>query len=281
MQFPDINNDFNSYQRMIEYYHDKKELFFETLDIKLAGWFSANSCSMLGAILSKLQDNLNVIHVDAGNARNILERNGFLSFFGHEKTVDINNTTISYQHLSPEDDRYFNNYVMNEFLNKPDLPDMTKTLKRKLAESIYEIFINAKMHSGSDKIFTCGQFFPKRNEIEFMITDIGIGIREVVNRRFNTNLSSVQAIKWAITEGHTTKQGVSGGIGFSILGEFIEKNRGKIQIISNDGFWESSVSQVSTKFFKHEFPGTVVNISVRTDDDAHYSLVDEPIGEIF
>jgi len=267
-----IRNDFESYQRLINMYMHNKDKVFDNINIDITGWFSANSCSMLGAILTIFQNNLNTVTINAGSAENILERNNFLSFFGYKKISDYNNTTIPYQVLSIEDDRYFNNYVFREFLSKPNLPKMTNSLKKKLTESIYEIFINAKMHSNTEKIFVCGQFFPKKHKIEFMITDIGFGIKNIVNNRSNASLTAVQAIEWAIKDRNTTKQGVSGGIGLSLLHDFIKINKGKVQIVSNEGFWQLDNDFTTTSKFDNEFPGTVVNISVRTDDQNSYML---------
>jgi hypothetical protein len=263
-----IRNDFNSYQKLINLFIHNKDKSFDVIDIELKGWFSANTSSMLGAILTLFQNNLNTVNINGGNSKNILEQNGFLSFFGHNKINDHNSTTIPYQVLAPEDDRYFNNYVFKEFLSQPDLPGMTKALKKRLAESIYEIFI-------------CGQFFPAKKKIEFMITDIGIGIKNVVNNRFDSNLLSTQAIEWAIEDKNTTKHGVSGGIGLALLYEFINLNKGTVQIVSNDGFWELSQEGVTVSSFAGNFPGTMVNISVRTDDKHQYMLSNEKIEDIF
>ncbi|MCD6115559.1 HAMP domain-containing histidine kinase [bacterium] len=276
-----ISNNFESYNNLINLYVMKKNNMFEDINIDLSGWFSANTCSMLGAILTKFQDDLNTVNVSANRAADILERNGFLSFFGQKKVVDYNNTTIPYQVLSRKDDRYFNNYVFTEFLSKPDLPQMTDTLRKKLTESIYEIFINAKMHSETEKIFVCGQFFPAKHKIEFMITDTGLGIKNVVNNAFDKKLSATQAIEWAIQDKHTTKKGVSGGIGLALLYEFINLNKGKVQIVSNEGFWELNNEDITKKEFNNEFPGTMVNISVRTDDKHSYMMSSEVPDDIF
>ncbi len=270
-----IRNDFESYNQIINLYTQNKNKWIDTIDINLAGWFSANTCSMLGAVLTKLQDDLNTVTLNAGGAEEILEKNGFLSFFGHRKKLDSYNTTVPYQVLSADDDRYFNNYVFREFMSKPELPHMTGELKKKLTESIYEIFINAKMHSETSKIFVCGQFFPKKEKIEFMITDIGRGIKNVVNKRFSANLPAVKAIEWAIKDKNTTKQGVSGGIGLSLLHEFIRINKGKVQIVSNEGFWQLDNGIITTQVFENEFPGTMVNISVKTNDQNSYILSSE------
>ncbi len=276
-----ISNDFQSYQRLIDFYVVNSEKLFDNIDVNLSGWFSANTSSMLGAILTKFQNELNSVNVYAGRSGNILERNEFLSYFGHSKIIDYNNTTIPYQVLSTEDDRYFNNYVFKEFLSRPDLPLMTDALKMRLAESIYEIFINAKMHSQTEKIFICGQFYPAKKKIEFTITDIGLGIKNVVNNRFRSNLTAIQAIDWAIQDRNTTKSGVPGGLGLALLHEFISLNKGRVQIVSNDGFWELNSSGKRVLSFTNEFPGTMVNISVCTDDKNQYRLSTEIVDDIF
>lgn len=114
-----------------------------------------------------------------------------------------------------------------------------------------------------------------------MITDIGVGIKNVVNKRFNSNISAVQAIEWAVKDRHTTKENISGGIGLSLLYEFISINKGKVQIISNEGFWQLDNGKITTNTFENEFPGTIVNISVRTDDQNTYMLNSEITDDIF
>jgi len=277
-----IKNDFASYQQLINFYHANKEKTFESIPLSLSGWFSANNSSILGAILYRIeQEGANRIILEAEYAEDILKRNGFLSFFGHPKELDRNDTTIAYQILTPRDGRYFNTYVFKELLGKPAMPKISDSLKKKLSESIYEIFINTQLHSKAEKIFICGQFYPQKHLIKFMITDIGVGIQQSVNRRFGSSLNAMQAIQWAMKTGNTTKQGVSGGIGLAILQEFIEKNNGKIQVISDNGFWELSQGQISSCLFSQTFPGTAINIEVRTDDTASYALVDEVSDDIF
>ena len=112
-----------------------------------------------------------------------------------------------------------------------------------------------------------------------MITDLGIGIRNRVCQYLNESLSSVDAIEWAMKERNTTKPNDSGGLGLAILKSFIALNRGKIQILSGDGFWEFSEKGTDKRFFSNEFPGTAVNICINTNDLAHYRLWDEIIED--
>ena len=272
-----IDTSYDCYNQLISLYNDNKHKFLDTIEISFDQWFGANMSAALGGILDKLVSNFNtIIFVDIPpNIRTIIQKNGFLSYYGHQLIPDSNNTTIKFLKLKPTDGRFFNRYVVDELLVRPELPGMSAMLKKKITESIYEIFINAQIHSESDFIYTCGQFFPKKHKIEFTITDSGIGFKNKVNKRFGKNLSSVQAIKWATTDGHSTKIGISGGIGLALLKEFALRNKGKIQIISDDGFYQFSAQGEETRLFQSPFPGTVVNVEFCTNDTASYALKSE------
>lgn len=51
-------------------------------------------------------------------------------------------------------------------------------------------------------------------------------------------------------------------------------------MVSNDGFWElSEKNGIVKKAFSGEFPGTAVNICIKTDDQMHYVLSNESIND--
>ncbi len=277
----DINASFESYQQLIEFYKENESKYFKTIEISFEKWFGANMSSVLGGILDILSNNLNSIIIKdiPDNIQRIIQKNGFLAYYGYPKTIDFNNTTIKYQKLKPNDGTFFNHYIMNELLERSELPKMSNPLKKKIAESIYELFANAKMHSKTKFVYTCGQFFPQKKLIEITITDTGIGFKNKINSRFGRDLTAIQAIEWAISTGHTTKQGISGGIGLSILKEFIEKNNGKIQIVSDNGFYQFSSNGLVKKSFSLPFPGSIINVQFRTDDIFEYGLSDEENDE--
>ena len=160
-------------------------------------------------------------------------------------------------------------------MNSYAFPNVGETLKRKISESIYEIFINAKIHSNSEYVYTCGQFFPKKDIIEFTIVDMGQGFKNNINGRFNKDMSAVQAIKWAAASGNTTKRNTPGGIGLAILKEFIHFNDGTFQIVSDDGFYEYSKQKEIYNTLSDPFPGTIVNMKFRTNDSCSYYLTKE------
>jgi anti-sigma regulatory factor (Ser/Thr protein kinase) len=272
-----INNTFESYQSLISLYDENKEKLFSDIHIELKGFFAANMSAALGAILDKFANNINDIYLEhlSPQIEQILLKNDFLTYYGRQRISDSNHTTIKFQKLKPTDGKYFKKYVIEELIGRNELPNMTVGVKEKIVEAIYEIFVNAQIHSETSSIFTCGQFFPNKNKIEFTIVDTGIGFKNRINQRFTSNLSSIQAIQWAIQDKKTTKVGVSGGIGLAVLKEFIERNKGKLQIVSDDGFYQFDCDVKISKLFKGSFPGTVVNLQFRTDDTNNYKLVNE------
>lgn len=263
-----------SYEQFSQFYNQTKDMFFEHLSVQLCQWFGANMSAVLGAILDKLSTNSIKITSDKPKIIEILQKNTFLANYGYSIIPDTNHTTIRYLKLKASDSRYFGDYVMNELLSKRDFPNMSEGLKQKIFESIYEIFVNAQMHSQTEFIYTCGQLFPHKNEIEFTIVDSGIGFKKKIVDQFGLPVNSIQAIRWALVNGNTTKQDVPGGIGLSVLTDFIKMNKGKFQIVSDEGFYEVGET-VSSQILQYSFPGTVVNMKFRTDDTNSYRLDSE------
>lgn len=278
----DIDTSFACYNQFVKLYNELRNVRFDNININLNKWFGANMSAVLGGILDKIALT-NSMFISSNNSEiiKILRKNNFLANYGYASSFDTNNTTIKYLKLKPTESRYFNDYVMNEFLSQSAMPTMTKSLIKKIAESIYEYFVNAQIHSDTEYIYTCGQFFPAKHKIEFTIVDMGKGFKNIINSRFkevNSSLSSIQAIKWALVDGNTTKTDISGGLGLSLLTEFIKLNNGKFQIVSDDGFYEVGAS-LQSAFLDFPFPGTIVNMEFRTDDTTSYSLssdIDNP-----
>jgi len=278
-----INNTFESYQQLISFYQNNKNEVASDIHIELRGWFAANMSAALGAILDLLAGSFNEIHFGHICAEQILLKNDFLTYYGKNREVDTNHTTIRFQKLKPTDGRFFKTYVIEELIGRQELPNMSMALKEKIVEGIYEIFVNAQIHSETKNIYTCGQFYPNKNTIEFTIVDTGVGFKEKINARFNSTMNAVQAIQWATEDKHTTKENVTGGIGLAILKEFIEKNNGKMQIISDGGFYEFKQQKITSQLFSNgQFPGTIVNLQFCTDDRSNYMLKSETdINNIF
>lgn len=159
---------------------------------------------------------------------------------------------------------------------------MSKALAKRFKQSLLEVFLNAAIHSESDSgVFVCGQFYPKKQRIDFTILDAGVGIPAKVNNYLRIgNLDSCEAIKWALTEGNTTKAGDQpGGLGLKLIQDFIQINKGKLQIVSKFGYYEYSINGESYRKLNYEFPGTCINIEINTNDSSSYCLESELSSE--
>ena len=196
--------------------------------------------------------------------------------YGVAKSADVYKTTIEYKRFEAKDERYFAAYIEEHLVGK-GMPKMSTGLQKKFRESIFEILSNAVIHAETKLgIFACGQFFPKGRRLEFSIADLGIGMRENIKKRRGLDLTAEEAIKWATEGNNTTKTGnIPGGLGLKLLRDFVGLNKGRIQIVSDAGYWEQAQGAVTTKKFEQAFPGTVVNLEINAADPQSYCLRSE------
>ena len=275
----DIKSTFLGFSRLAELANETKDCFLDTVEVDLssATWFDANMSAPLGVIFAHLADGLNTVQPVAKNGvATILTKNLFLAGYGYDARTDNYGTTIPYRRFKPEDSRYFAAYLNKHLVGK-GIPKMTEGLGRRFKDSIFEIFMNAAMHSETRfGIFACGQFFPTKQRLDFCIADAGIGIRKKIRKELNLAMNSDKAILWALEDGHTTRKGdVPGGLGLKLLREFVAINGGRIQIVSDRGYWECSGDKETAMRFEHPFPGTVVNLEINTADAQSYCLSSE------
>ena len=176
-----------------------------------------------------------------------------------------------------EDDRYFSAYIEKEFIHRSEIPTMSSGLLKKFRESIFQIFSNAVLHSRTELgIFSCGQFFPNRETLDFTVADLGVGIRKNILEREEIDFSPEEAIDWATTGNNTTRRGsVPGGLGLKLLCEFIDLNGGCVQIVSDAGYWKRENQNTQKTRLPHSFPGTVVSVKINTADTHSYRLESE------
>lgn len=61
----------------------------------------------------------------------------------------------------------------------------------------------------------------------------------------------------------------------TLLKQFVKVNSGELQIISGNGFYKCG-RECKKQYLEGWFPGTIVNIVFRTDDDKSYTLIEQP-----
>ena len=278
---PRIRHNYSSFETLAYLYAQTKRIILDDIeiDMRATDWFDADMCAAFGAILYSLGNRLNevsLVHIPQRVER-ILSKNGFLSHYGRARIPDQWETTIAYRRFDVEDDHYFAGYIERELIYRSEIPEMSPALLKKFRESIFEIFSNAVLHSSTDLgIFSCGQFFPKRNRLDFTVADLGVGIPQNIKKHIKLELSPEKAIVWAAKEFNTTKRGkLPGGLGLKILCDFIDLNGGCIQIVSDAGYWRREERRTVTRPLSYSFPGTVVSVEINTADEHTYSLASE------
>ncbi|MBZ0154715.1 MAG: ATP-binding protein [Alphaproteobacteria bacterium] len=279
---PTIKSQKDGFDRLAELAVETKEIFNNVveLDFSRCGFFDANMAAPLAAVLTKLSaerfNRIEIVNIPTA-IKNILCKNRFLIPHGYDPVVDANQTALPFIRLQLKDENRFSDYL-NKHLNGKGIPRMTRAMGKMFRQSVFEVFQNVVIHSGSELgVFICGQFYPQLQRLDLTIADTGVGIRTNV-RRFlrNNKLSSIAALKWALQEGNTTKTGTQpGGVGLKFLKDFIELNGGKIQIASRYGFYEyNRVAEVFSKLAA-DFTGTAVNLEINTGDTHTYKLSSE------
>ncbi|MEQ1847481.1 MAG: ATP-binding protein, partial [Nitrospira sp.] len=278
---PQVRHEQTGFEALVHLHDQTKDCQSTTINIDMTttGWFDADMCAAFGAILYRLGSKLNTIQLtDIPPAvETILSKNGFLSNYGRVKLPDTYGTTIPYQRFDVKDDRYFAGYIEGEFVHRPEMPHMSPGLVKKFRESVFEIFSNAVLHSRTTLgIFSCGQYFPKKHLLNFSVVDLGIGIRQNVSARAGLDLPAEDAIVWATNGRNTTKRGsIPGGLGLKLLKEFIGLNGGRLQIVSDAGYWCLRKDQAQTTRLRLPFPGTAVTLEINTSDAQSYTLSSE------
>lgn len=278
----DIKSEYEGYDFIITWLNNYREVKDTKIifDFQKVIFLEANLCALIGTIFEILESKNNKISLININSavETILRKNAFLLPFGYEKIVDNYDTALTYMKFTPKDDTGFYNYIQNELLNKPQFPSHSEKLGKEITRNIFEIYENARTHGKCDYIHTCGQFFPRKSDkpLHFTIVDKGINIKQNVSTYLNQDIEASDAIEWAMVKGNTTKTGeTSGGLGLAVIFNFIKLNKGKIQIISSDGFYEFKNGNVVKKQLNSIFDGTIVNIKFNLNDLNHYVLKEE------
>lgn len=273
-RLPDIQSNHAGFNALAGLATATGELAYDRLELSFTGvsWFDANMAAPLGGVLARILDRYNTVSIVdlAWGQRSILERNGFLGDFGYPTPAAWAGTVLPFTRFKQTDANRFYDYL-DEHLPGKGMPNMTSGFSLRFQQSLGEIFINAQTHSDSTLgVFVCGQFYPTKRRLDISIADAGLTIPGRVNRRFGLRVSPLKALRWALVEGHTTKENEPGGVGLKLLHQFVDQNGGCMQIASGGAFWQFCRDQEEFHTIEQVFPGTVVNLEINTGDNQLY-----------
>lgn len=166
------------------------------------------------------------------------------------------------------------------------------TLRHILSELVYntqEHGISHFKYKQDNKIMpSLVQFtwYQKRNEIHFIIADVGIGIKKHLSNTYPGIETDSDAIRMAIKPQISGTFGLSdpylsknnAGVGLYISTSIAKKLKADMHIVSGNGLLHLSPRDVTTKDLETNWPGTLVLVAVKLEtgvDFAFHSMMQE------
>lgn len=275
-----LNNNVGTYLTFIELYHtiysnkNKKIL----LDFKGVNFFSANLLALFGCCVDNAitvsRNHLAVTNLHP-KIKEVMQKNGFNRYFTWEKLKDNNHSTMDYAIFGANTTslELFERYLIINVFSRQEMPSMNTHFKDRIVDAFLEIFNNVIDHADCRSVYVCGQYFPKSSTLSFSIVDIGKTINENVKTYLTNQHSAVppNTIVWAVQPGNSTKADTApGGLGFSILIDFLKLNNGSFILISDDEIYEINKKKERFNKISPRFPGTIVTITINLKDDHLY-----------
>lgn len=245
------------------------------LDFYKNTWFDANLLPALYAFVDygRRLYGINCIYHNQFNDKlhKLLIRNNFAKMcFDLPYQPLPKETVVPFKIFRASDTYGFGEYMDAEIIRY--FPEMEICVKHDLSTYIQELFGNAQIHAECDRVFTCGQYYHVNHKMDFTIVDVGRSIKENVIRYLQELNQSIphNCITWAVEPEHSTKRTNSGGMGLSLMRDFIMYNNGKYQIVSGNEFWELNAKRVECERMDAVFPGTIINIEIDQNDKNYY-----------
>lgn len=238
------------------------------LDFKKTRWFEANLTAILGTVITKSRMNNKKLRIKniSKSIYNVFAKNGFLEYYNLGNAHDTYQSTIKYKVFKNNESSLFAKYISDEVIPKIRMT-LEKPVEKSFISSLNEVFINVGQHAESDEVYTCGQYYHKHKMVAFTIVDLGNTIPYNIRKRYEyIDDKDEELINWSTIYGNTTRKDDSvGGIGLSIIDEFLKENKGMFQIVSGTGFWERDAGTLNLHSLNCHFPGTIVNIITKLE----------------
>lgn len=195
------------------------------------------------------------------------QQSGFWQWWGGKGVRNSSPFIAHFSHFDKPDNEIFAKYLEDKvYIDWGMNKRMLRGFYKRFRNGLEEVFDNAVAHSLSQYgVFTCGWMNSKKTKIIFCISDLGIGFHKSIKRKHRKIISPVDAIRWAMEEGSTSRTGaIPGGIGLKELRRFITENQGSLIVASDSGFWETKdeLKEPIMKELPYPIPGAIVVMEI-------------------
>jgi hypothetical protein len=189
---------------------------------------------------------------------------------------------IPLKQFSKDEAIEFSEYTKRHLIRK-DMPRLTYSLQSKILEALDELFANSALHSQTKTpIAFAGRYSASRGRVSLALADGGRTIQGAIADALHQKMDAVDAIHWAMEPANTTRRGdIPGGLGSRILREFVSRNRGRLIVVSHDGFWLQDGDIITKLRLGASFPGTCVILHIDASDTRSYEPQSLELNEIW
>ena len=260
-----LNNNIQSIEKLIDLNSKTTHIINEEIiiDFRNTKWIDSNIFAILGLIFNYAIYKGNKIKFMLSRTNNL-----FKMFYniGFVKKDDYNeNYYIGFREFTTNDTTKFEEYLDKSAKNM-FVKNIEEIYIKNFKKVLVECFSNVK-HSTSNKVIISGGVSKKYKTVSVSICNLGKTILEKYNTRYPENAfdDDIKAIKWAIKRSNTTKVNSVGGLGLSILYNFIENTKGELWIISGKGYFHTNFknSKKENEYtFNQEFNGTIITLKI-------------------
>lgn len=157
------------------------------------------------------------------------------------------------------------------------------TLRYVLGELLYNTMEHGLCYSGNGyRTPSLVQFtwYKKRNEIQFIIADLGIGIKKHIEQAFPGQESDEEAIMLSLrpkvsgTFGRNDpyKNKNNAGMGLYISSNIIRRLNADMHIVSNNGLVHISPRDTTQRKLENPWPGTLVLVCIQLENNSSFLL---------
>lgn len=205
-----------------------------------------------------------------------LKQNGFIQTFKDSYQKPWKGNSVPYKQFGTFNSSTVSEYLRDQWLGRGWM-NVSDKLKNSIVGSMHEIFVNAFEHSHSEiGVVSCGQRFPKRDELNLTIVDFGIGIPTNVTNFLQKGIDAIHALEWAFKRGNSSRSGdgQSRGLGLDLLREFVQLNQGQLKVFTHDTYAEIDSNGIRFQQNDSFFRGTVFHIQLICDE-SYYQFDNE------
>ncbi|MEP2771666.1 MAG: hypothetical protein ABJH05_05935 [Fulvivirga sp.] len=267
----EITTSHFGYNAIMKFYAFCKPHKYKKIELNLWGieMLEANLSALLISLIDKLrEENKIFIYCQIPNHLSILNRNCFakLLYKSDDDPFDNRESTIKLYRFHPSKDDEFVKYLNKDFFNHRGLSNLNGITIKNLKTAFQEIFVNVELHAKTDRLYTCGQYFPAKNVLKFTLIDMGVGFLHRIKEFTKGQITKdVEAIEWATKPKNSTKDKMfgPGGYGLQDIIEYCQNNNGSIHIVSGSGYWTMSGKLHMRYPINVAFPGSMIHLIFR------------------